>query len=406
MEISKKALAENLNQARKNSGLSQQEVADYLKIPRSGVSQIEGSIREVSALELAKLSDLYGYKVSDFFTSDFQENEVSVLLRALPETKEEEQTKGEIKEAVNIIREIINLREILDLKMIKCLLPQYPVKPLKSKWDSVLEGKDLARHERQRLGLGIAPVEDLPSLMEKEGLMVVELSLPREVSGLSFKFKNSVVCGVNSEHLYQRKRFSLAHEYCHSLCDLNIEPIIKSLTGNQKDLEEIRANAFAAEFLMPQEGIKNYIASLGKGYPARPSERVFCEGSDRGAFVEGRFSPQSQKIDLWDVNRVAKYFHVSKESVLWQLLNLKIITDKEREEMLEQLNTKQGKQISRWVGDGSNVIERESYRSVYIHLLHLASVALKRDKISQNKFLELAGLAKVTSDEACDFIED
>jgi Zn-dependent peptidase ImmA (M78 family)/DNA-binding XRE family transcriptional regulator len=400
MNFSKKELINNLHQARKNSGLSQNEVAAYLGIPRTAISQIETGNRDVSALELAKLADLYGYKISDFFTAKFQDSEISVLLRALPDTQEGEKTKAVIKEKVKLIREIINLRELLELKMLNPFLPQYPVKSLNTKWDAVLQGKELARQERQRLGLGIASVDELTTLMEKEGLMVVKLNLPDDISGITFRFKNSIICGVNSGHTYQRKRFSLAHEYCHALCDLSLEPVISSFISKQKELKEIRANAFAAEFLMPQEGIKNFISSLGKGYPSRPSESVFCEGTEEETFVEGRLSQKGRDIDLWDVNHLSRYFHVSKESTLWQLFNLKLITEEERKGLFEQMDTNYGKQIAGLVGsENCNRCEHEVFPSVCIHLVHLASTAFNRDIISKNKFLELVRIAGFSEDE-------
>lgn len=54
------SLAENLLAARTGGGLSQQKVADAIGIPRSGVSDVERGLRDVSAVELKAFSDLYG----------------------------------------------------------------------------------------------------------------------------------------------------------------------------------------------------------------------------------------------------------------------------------------------------------------------------------------------------------
>ncbi|ANZ35296.1 hypothetical protein BBK82_03575 [Lentzea guizhouensis] len=54
------SLAENLRVARAASGLSQQAVADSTGIPRTAVSDIEHGKREVGALELKALANLFG----------------------------------------------------------------------------------------------------------------------------------------------------------------------------------------------------------------------------------------------------------------------------------------------------------------------------------------------------------
>lgn len=54
------SLAENLLAARTSGGLSQQKVADAIGITRSGVSDVERGLRDVSAAELKAFADLYG----------------------------------------------------------------------------------------------------------------------------------------------------------------------------------------------------------------------------------------------------------------------------------------------------------------------------------------------------------
>jgi transcriptional regulator with XRE-family HTH domain len=62
----RKKLAERLREARERKGLSQEEVAQSLGIPRPAVSQIENAHRRVEALELAQLAKLYGQPLSFF----------------------------------------------------------------------------------------------------------------------------------------------------------------------------------------------------------------------------------------------------------------------------------------------------------------------------------------------------
>jgi transcriptional regulator with XRE-family HTH domain len=61
------AMAARLKEAREYVGLSQEEVAQILKIPRPAVSLIENGERKVDALELKRLAELYQRSV-DYFT--------------------------------------------------------------------------------------------------------------------------------------------------------------------------------------------------------------------------------------------------------------------------------------------------------------------------------------------------
>ena len=64
------ALGGRLRKVRRYLGLSQLEVAQHLKLPRSALSHIENGHRGLDALELKRLAGLYQYPVS-YFTGGF-----------------------------------------------------------------------------------------------------------------------------------------------------------------------------------------------------------------------------------------------------------------------------------------------------------------------------------------------
>ncbi len=65
----RRRLGDRLREARKYLGLKQEEVATYLKIPRTALTDIENGQRRVEALELARLAKLYRQPVG-FFTGE------------------------------------------------------------------------------------------------------------------------------------------------------------------------------------------------------------------------------------------------------------------------------------------------------------------------------------------------
>lgn len=88
----RRQLAERLRQAREYLGLSQEEVAQHVGMPRPAVSQIENGNRRVDAIELAKFAKLYQRPVS-FFTGEEPIGEapqLELLKRAASELSEKD----------------------------------------------------------------------------------------------------------------------------------------------------------------------------------------------------------------------------------------------------------------------------------------------------------------------------
>jgi transcriptional regulator with XRE-family HTH domain len=68
-EAERRLLGERLREARKYLGLKQEEVATYLKIPRTALTDIENGQRRVEAIELTRLARLYRQPAS-YFTGE------------------------------------------------------------------------------------------------------------------------------------------------------------------------------------------------------------------------------------------------------------------------------------------------------------------------------------------------
>ncbi len=74
-----------------------------------------------------------------------------------------------------------------------------------------------------------------------------------DISGLFIKHPTAGKCIlVNYTEDVYRQRFSIAHEAGHAILD-DEKDFVLSLTWDPKDLSEIRANAFASRYLIPEE---------------------------------------------------------------------------------------------------------------------------------------------------------
>src|SRR5256884_9259344 len=97
--------------------------------------------------------------------------------------------------------------------------------------------------------------------MESQGVRVGLLPLDYSVSGLFLPDETvGLTVLVNSRHSEQRQLFSHAHEYCHLLFDRQKEGVVSRLE-NREAQAEVRANSFAAAFLMPEGGVREFLRS-------------------------------------------------------------------------------------------------------------------------------------------------
>jgi transcriptional regulator with XRE-family HTH domain len=66
----RRRLGDRLREARKYLGLKQEEVATYLKIPRTALTDIDSGQRRVEAIELTRLAKLYRQPAAYFTGED------------------------------------------------------------------------------------------------------------------------------------------------------------------------------------------------------------------------------------------------------------------------------------------------------------------------------------------------
>jgi Zn-dependent peptidase ImmA (M78 family) len=91
-----------------------------------------------------------------------------------------------------------------------------------------------------------------------------------ELAGMLMRGNGQIVIGVNSLHHINRQRFTIAHEIGHLLLHKGDVHIDRSFRVHRRDAvssmaidpDEIEANRFAAELLMPFDMIASDLAEL------------------------------------------------------------------------------------------------------------------------------------------------
>jgi len=120
------------------------------------------------------------------------------------------------------------------------------------------QGKDAARALRNTISLKANELNlDIYSDFRKAGFLIYRKSLESStISGVCIDYPEiGKIILVNFNEDVFRQRFTVAHEVGHAIFDNEEGDIALSYVGkwNTKDLREIRADAFAASFLIPDE---------------------------------------------------------------------------------------------------------------------------------------------------------
>ena len=324
MSISRRELGRRLRNGRRASHVTQADAAEVLGVPRSAISQVESGNRNISGLELHRLAHLYGRDIREFLQEDFSETAtITALFRSQPGLSLDVPAKESLMLCTQLQRHIATLRGLLGLESGLVSVPNYSPPAPGSKWDAVQHGGRAATEERRRLDLGNAPLPDVTDLLEAQGISTAQVPLPDDISGLTLiDDANGVLVVANRDHHILRRRFSFAHEYAHVLLDRHRTGIL-SHVRDRGNLMEVRANAFAAAFLMPAEGVRAYVRGLEKGHQSRNRADTFDE--DAPIRVEGRFEVESQELQMHDVVRLADHFRVSCTAMLFRLKALKLL---------------------------------------------------------------------------------
>jgi Zn-dependent peptidase ImmA (M78 family)/transcriptional regulator with XRE-family HTH domain len=247
-------LVERIRAARRELGLTQQQVANELDIARTTVVAIEKGERPVNPDELVALARLYKRPVSELLRPTPVPADFVAQFRLAPERGAADSLVESVAALQALADDYVELERVAGAP-----LPQsYPPEANTTGTAPRDAGESLALGERNRLGLGDGPVFQLRQLLESDvGLRIFALPLPSEVAGLFVWAPTYGACvAFNSRHPFERQRWSLAHEYAHFLAQRSSTEVTR-LGGYQRvPAGERFADAFAENFLMPASGLK------------------------------------------------------------------------------------------------------------------------------------------------------
>ncbi len=394
---------ETIRNLRERMGATQDKLAEWAGVSRSVIAQMEAGRREPESLELFRIADFFGCTVSDLLRSRPEDLDTAVVRfrRALNMDDTSEIDKA-VSHSIRIAREAADLRELLGADASDSVLPRYMLHGPTGKGEAIRQGNRTAAQERTRLGLGADRIESIGELVEAQGVYADEFALPEDVSGLTINMGSTgAVCFVDKDQSALRKRFSLAHEYGHVLMDSHLPAVVSR--GNEREyLIEVRANAFAAAFLMPEDGCLEMVRKIGKGAPSR--ERIELYDEEEVTRVEERNIAGEQELTLIDAARLAHYFGASMQAMLYRLRNIGLLSQARLNDLIKQEGGETGAGLRRLMQRNSSkdcFQEPDLFRNT---LINMALEALRRDRIGRSKCLQIGSL--VCEGEQLEAFED
>jgi Zn-dependent peptidase ImmA (M78 family)/transcriptional regulator with XRE-family HTH domain len=255
-------IGKRIRKVREETGIARAALAVALGVDEITVDRMEaGTLEDLPGDFILIAGRVLRTDFRYFISTDLDsvEEETRQIFRAIKEPSANDRLA--IRRFINFCTAEWELEKLLEVQK-PPIPPIYPER----KHAGMLhkdQGAKAAEEERERLGLGTRPITNIFHLVRSQGVRVCRQRLERsDVSGLTALHPKAGVCILaNYDDDLFRQFFSTAHEYGHVLFEreeVKDKGCVVSFRFSQKDLLEIRANAFAAEFLLPRHALDHY----------------------------------------------------------------------------------------------------------------------------------------------------
>jgi Zn-dependent peptidase ImmA (M78 family)/transcriptional regulator with XRE-family HTH domain len=238
------------------SGASRRAFAQQIGLDESKLSKSLSGARRFSSLDLARIAELCQVSVDWLITGE--ELPLAVAART---------TTGDAGKALQMAKQYIVLRT--DLAALGHPQPWQQSAVRVGSGNYMDQGKQLAGEALARVSRAGVSVRDsdLAELVERVfGVDVAIDDLGTGFDGLAASSDEAKLIVLATTHIPARQRFTLAHELGHLLADddqdVHLDRDIFD-KAQAKDPTELRANAFASSFLMPEEVLRNAVGTTG-----------------------------------------------------------------------------------------------------------------------------------------------
>ncbi len=292
-QVDPRNLGLRLQEARKATGMTQQDAATQLAMARTTIVAIEKGERKVTPHELVQFASLYRRSVSELASKRVVAEGLVPQFRASQKVIDPTYDKAVI-ELQSRAEDYVELERILGTPLARRFPPEYDTSGTAPEQTA----EDVATAERNRLGTGDGPIGNLRERLENDvGIRIFYFPMESKIAGL---FGYSDILGaciaVNANHPRDRRNWTLAHECGHFLMTRYKVEVTVLTTDKKPSGKERLADSFAKYFLMPASGLNRRFTELHRA-------------ADKG-------------ITLADVCNLANLYQVSVQALVLRLEDL------------------------------------------------------------------------------------
>jgi|GEM_PF-3506253 len=252
MTVTEQQLGQRIRIARERFHLTPQELGEFVDLAASTIEAIEQGARRAESRELLRIAFATGRHASEFFDERFADSgALSALFLANAQIRDRRALTMALQQGIAFALQFASLENMLGIGRAAALPAAVDLPAPLDREEAVAQGRGVASDERARLDRHGLLFDRMQHLLETQGVGSVAVDLPEDVSGLMLcEPRIGAFVLFNAAQSPARRRFSLAHEYGHVLMDRHLLGSLSAMR-REGDLTELRADAFAAEFLTP-----------------------------------------------------------------------------------------------------------------------------------------------------------
>ncbi len=342
-----------IKELRLKKGFSIQALADLVGVSKPAIQQYEDDTINPSNKVLKKISEVFGVGVWHFFSGKQKKLSLIDFRDGYTLLNEEVEKNIILDEVKNYAQKYIELITIMNEKVSF----ENPIEDIQIRNFSDVE--KAAKKLRKKWRIGDSPIDDVTSLLESKGFIIITLERPTNSQGVCGYIEDEggnipvIIVNTFQDKEVTRKRFTIIHELGHFVLIFHEE------LG--KELREQMCNYFASAMLLVEDALISYI------------------GKDRTS------------LSLKELIYLKETYGISIQAIIYRAKNVGLITEATKWKWLDIYNS--------WYDSKKDFGAYEKSEEKPRRFEGLISKAIAEKRISREKAVELTGIPLDQLDE-------